>query len=171
MLAATRFNAGPNAQPPFEVLYLAEDPQVALFEVGALLGPPAQPGGVVAHPRRAWTLINVQVQLQMVADLTLVAQQQLVGTNAQELTGDWEGYHLRGPKTSVREPVGIAPTQELGAALNQVSGLEAFRTLSARVPYSMTLVVFPQKLQAGSSVEFSHPTLGTHTLHGPAASP
>ena len=69
------------------------------------------------------------------------------------------------------EPVGIAPTQELGAALFQVPGLEGFRALSARVPYCMTLVVFPQKLQPGSIVEFSHPTLGTHAIHGPGASP
>jgi hypothetical protein len=167
---ASRFNAGPLAGTPFEMLYLAEDPQVALFETGALLGSPSQIGGAFPNPRLTSAILNVRVQLQRVADLTVAVQQRLLETTAQELTGDWEGYQLRGPRTSVSEPVGIAPTQELGAALFQVPGLEGFRTLSARVPYCMTLVVFPQKLQPGSSVEFSHPTLGTHAIHSPIVS-
>jgi hypothetical protein len=52
-----------------------------------------------------------------------------------------------------------------------VPELEGFRTLSAKVPYALNLVVFPQKLQPGSRVEFSHPTLGTHSILGPAALP
>jgi hypothetical protein len=167
----SRFNPGPSVRPPFETLYLAEDPQVALFEAGALLGSPSRPGGALPQSRLAWAILNVGVRLHKVADLTVVSQQHLVETTAQELTGDWEGYQLRGPRTSVSEPVGIAPTQELVAALYQIPELEGFRTLSARVPYSMVLVVFPQKLQPGSSVEFSHPTLGTHAIHGPVASP
>jgi RES domain-containing protein len=170
-LTPSRFNAGPLASLPFETLYLAEDPYVALFEAGAVLGSPSQPGGLFPNPRLALVILNVQVQLQRVADLTLVPQQQLLGTNAQELTGDWRGYQQRSPRTSVREPVGIAPTQELGAALYQAPDLEGICTLSARVPYSMILIVFPQKLQTGSSVEFLHPTLGMHAIHGPAPSP
>jgi RES domain-containing protein len=171
MVRPSRFDAGAVASPPFEVLYLAEDFQVALFEAEALLGSPDRPGGVLPQPRLAWTIINVKVQLQRVADLTTVAAQTLLATTAQELTGDWRGYHLRSPRTSVSEPIGLAPTQELGAALYAVPELEGFRTLSAKVPYAMNLVVFPQKLQPGSRVEFSHPTLGTHTIPGPAALP
>jgi hypothetical protein len=126
MVNPSRFNAGASANPPFEVLYLAENPQVALFEVGAMLGTPTQPGGVLPHPRLAWIVINVRVQLQKVADLTVVAQQRLLATSAQELTGDWDGYQLRGPTTSVSEPAGTAPTQALGAALYQVPDLEGF---------------------------------------------
>ena len=100
------------------------------------------------------------------ADLTAVASQNLLATTAQELTGDWEGYQLRSPRTSVSEPVGLAPTQELGAAIYDVPDLEGFRTPSARVPYAMNLVVFPEKLQPGSRVVFSHPTLGTHSING-----
>ena len=171
MARPSRFNGGPFAHPPFEILYLAEDLQVALFEAEALVGPPARPGGVLAQPRLAWTLINITVQLQRVADLTVVTTQNLLATTAQELTGDWEGYHLRSRRTSVSEPVGLAPTQELGAGLYDVPELEGFRTPSARVPYAMNLVVFPQKLQPGSRVEFSHPALGTHSISGPAALP
>jgi RES domain len=171
MVRPNRFDAGAAARSPFEVLYLAEDFQVALFEAEALLGSPDRPGGVLPQPRLAWTIINVKVQLQRVADLTVVAAQNLLATTAQELTGDWRGYHLRSSRTSVSEPVGLAPTQELGAALYAVAGLEGFRTLSAKVPYAMNLVVFPQKLQPGSCVEFSHPTLGTHSILGPTARP
>jgi len=171
MLRPSRFDAGASANPPFEVLYLAEDFQVALFEAEALLGSPDRPGGVLPQPRLAWTVINVQVQLQRVADLTVVAAQNLLATTAQELTGDWRGYHLRSRRTSISEPIGLAPTQELGAALYSLPELEGFRTLSAKVPYAMNLVVFPQKLRPGSQVEFSHPTLGTHSVNGPATLP
>jgi hypothetical protein len=36
----SRFSAGPDANPPFEILYLSESPQVAQFEIGALAGDP-----------------------------------------------------------------------------------------------------------------------------------
>jgi hypothetical protein len=46
----SRFNAGPllPVRQQFEILHLAETPQVALFEVGALLGSPFRPGAAVA---------------------------------------------------------------------------------------------------------------------------
>jgi hypothetical protein len=143
---------------------------VALFEAEALLGSPTRPGGVLPQPRLAWTILNVRVNLQRIADLTQVVAQNQLATTAQELTGDWEGYQLRGPRTSVSEPVGLAPTQELGAALFDMPDLEGFRTPSAKVPYAMNLVVFPQKLLPGSYVEFSHPTLGAHSIGGAAHS-
>jgi hypothetical protein len=40
-------------------------------------------------------VLNVDVQLQAVADLTQESQQQLLETTAQELTGDWRGYQQR----------------------------------------------------------------------------
>src|SRR5207249_9486304 len=119
----------------------------------------------------AWTIINVKVLLRRVADLTMLAGQNLLATTAQELTGDWRGYQLRSRRTSVSEPIGLAPTQELGAARYDIPELEGFRTVSSKVPYTMNLVVFPQKLQPGSRVEFSHPTLGAHSISGPAALP
>ena len=82
-LLPSRFNEGNAARPQFEVLYLAETQMVSLFEVQALFGSPTQPGGVIANPRRPWTVINVQVQLQDVADLTQVSQQMLLATTAQ----------------------------------------------------------------------------------------
>jgi hypothetical protein len=109
----SRYSPATNAHPAFPVLYLAEDHLVALFEVGALLGS-AQPGGqYVPNPRQAWTVLNVQVQLQAVADLTDPTEQHRLATTAQELTGDWRGYFLRNPATPLRRPNGLAPRNSL----------------------------------------------------------
>lgn len=146
----SRFNEGAGL---FEVLYLTEDHVTALFEVRAMLGSPQ--GISMASPLQSWTLINSAVQLQQVADLTRVAQQQLIDTNAQELTGDWKGYGQRSRLTSVNQPFGVpAPTQELGEALFSTPGIEAFRTVSAVVPTKRVLGIFPAKLLPGSSAVF-----------------
>jgi hypothetical protein len=100
------------------------------------------------------------VQLQSVADLTDHAEQHRLGTTAQELSGDWRGYLVRGPTTPVSRPGGLAPTQLLGAALHGVPGLEGFRTLSAKVTTHMNLVVFPDKLHPGSQIVFTDPATG-----------
>lgn len=161
----SRFNEGARAIPQFEILYLAETHLVALFEVQALLGSPMSPGGIVPHPRRAWTILNVSVTLHNVVDLTDTSNQGLLQTTAQELTGDWRGYKLRGPGTSVTSPVGTAPTQELGAALEALPDIEGFKALSAKLPDQMVLAIFPQKLQPGSQVQFWDPTTGrTHSI-------
>ena len=152
---ATRFSPGPLGLHPFEILYLAENHLVALFEVGALFGRPSPPGGLVPHPGRAWIIVNVTVQLQAVADLTQSLVQEALQVSAQELTGDWEGYQTRSFATSVTQPTGVAPTQRLGEALFQDSrGIEAVLSLSARMPYHLSLMVFPQNLRPGSFVQF-----------------
>jgi RES domain-containing protein len=155
----SRFNEGAGANPRYRILYLAENHQVALFEVQALLGSPATAGGVVPHPRSAWTILNVQVNLHQVADLTDDTQhgKRRLATSAQELTGDWRGYRLRSLSTSVKGPTGVAPTQELGAALFAVPDPEGFRAVSAKLPDQMILVIFPDKLHANSSVKFFDP--------------
>jgi hypothetical protein len=134
--------------------------------VRALHGPAFPQAGrvVIPNPQQAWTILNVRVTLQQVADLTRVPEQTLLGMTAQELTGDWEGYQERRPHDSVSQPVGIAPTQALGQALSAVPGLEGFRTLSARLPAQMILVVFPRKLQPGSGIEFSDGMGRTHVI-------
>ena len=162
MVIPSRFNRGASARPQFQILYLAENQMVALFEVQALLGSPT-PGSTIPNPQGSWTIININVQLHRVADVTQVAAQTLLDTTAQELTGDWRGYHQRTPWTSVSLSVGAAPTQELGAALFAVPGLEGFRTISAKIPYHRILVVFPQKLDPNSQIVFHHPQTGQTT--------
>lgn len=147
-----RFNDGSPSAPSFPVLYLSENQMLALFEVQALFGSPA-PGGLVPHPRRPVAALNVFVFLSGIADLTNLGDQSIFGTNVQELTGDWRGFKLRGRSTSVRLPTGTAPTQELGAALHAVPGVEGFTTVSAKLPDQMNLVIFPDKLNSGSIIE------------------
>jgi hypothetical protein len=150
----SRFSAGPDASPPFEILYLTETPQVAQFEIGALMGDPLAVGGTLSSPD-SFAVVSVKVVLQRVADLTLVMQQELIETTAQELTGDWRGYQYRAENAStIKEPVGTAPTQNLGEALFGVRGIEGFRVPSAKLPYHCNLVIFPQKMFKGSSLEF-----------------
>lgn len=153
----SRFSNGSTSKPSYRILYLAETHLVALFEVQALLGSPTIPGGVVPKPHGAWTILDVNISLTRIADLTDVTEQGKLATNAQELTGDWRGYHLRGPYTSVKHPSGIpAPTQELGEALLR-QGLEGFLTLSAKLPENMILVLFPKNLQSSSTITFYDP--------------
>jgi hypothetical protein len=132
-------------------MYLSENHVVCLLEAGALLG---TADNLVPHPASAWSIVNVQVTLQQIADLTLVREQNRIGMCAQELTGDWRAYQTRSVRSSVKEPTGIAPTQDLGQALYKLVGIEGFRTVSAKAPEQMNLVVFPQKLLKGSRLVY-----------------
>lgn len=165
--ATSRFSAGPLLVPArqFEILYFASDHQTALFECGALLGTPHRPGHVMSNPAMGVGILNVDVRLQMICDLTdpLLVQAPLE-TTAQELTGDWDGYQQRNLMTLVTAPTGFAPTQELGEALFR-TGIEGFRSLSARLPYNRTLIVFPENLRRGSHVIFSGGA-STHRIDG-----
>ncbi len=116
-LSTSRFNAGAANARKFEILYFAETPTVALFEVGVLLGSSYDPIQQLANKSVQVSVVNIDVILQKVVHLTDEQIQQRIGTTAQELTGDWFGYQKRSHATSVRGPVGIAPTQELGLAL------------------------------------------------------
>ncbi len=137
----TRFNPGRAAKTPFEILYLGEHQFVALYEVGAIFGPPKRP---VPNPHQSKMVpIDVSVLLQSVADLTDPSQQSLLDISIQELTGNWDTY-----------APGDAPTQRLGAALYATRDIEGFLAISAKMPPNKTLIVFPQKLRKGSELVF-----------------
>lgn len=156
-----RFNPGTQQHPGFPVLYLAENQLVALFEVNALLGSPLPNQPYAPNPGSPWSVVNVQVQLRSVADLTQSAERRIVDTTVQELTGDWRGYMLRNPSARLRAPhFSNVPTQRLGGALHSVPRLEGFITYSARVPTDRCLVVFPNKLATPSFIRFIDPTTG-----------
>jgi hypothetical protein len=148
----SRYSSGTLGGAGYQLLYLADDPMTALIETQALLGTPWSRSGVVANPftYAATTPVSVTVSFASLIDLTTPTAWSSLATNAQELTGDWNGYTLRASGTCASGPVGIAPTQVLGRALFNVRGLEAFITYSARVPYRRALVVFPTKLGPSS---------------------
>jgi hypothetical protein len=141
------------------MLYLAETPEVALFEVGALLGSPYFGLGslIVREPRRSWIMTEIEVSLHGVAQLHVVSEQEKIDVTAQLLTGDWTGYLKRKDSDSVNGPRGIAPTQALGNALYRHPSFEAFTTVSAKVPTHRTLVIFPKKVGTRSQVIFHNP--------------
>jgi hypothetical protein len=153
----SRYCEGQAAAAPFDIVYLAENPMVAQFEVGALFGSPLIAGGVTANPARSWLTINAQVQLTRVADLTDVPGAHLpLSTSAQELTGDWKGYRDRNVGASVSAPIGSAPTQELGAALHASGLFEGFLAVSAKLPWQMVLGVFPGRVGVGNFVRYGY---------------
>ncbi len=143
----SRYSAGSAQNPAYQVLYLAQNHQLALFEVEALLGNPTNP---IANPAATWTILALNVSLASVADLVDPGQQRLIGTYAQELTGSWLGYGR----------TGTAPTQQLGKALFDLPRLEGFLVPSAKTA-GTNLIVFPEKLRRGtSSIRFTNPQTG-----------
>jgi RES domain-containing protein len=152
-----RFNAGSPQQPGFKTFYMAEDQQVAMFEANALLGWPMPGLMYLPNPHYAWIVVNLQVRLSHIADLTNRREQRLIGTSPQELTGDWRGYALRDPRPVLLPPYTRCPTQQLGAALFATPDIEGFLTWSAKVPTKRNLVLFPDKLHRSSVVRFQNP--------------
>ncbi|ODU02083.1 MAG: hypothetical protein ABS79_00890 [Planctomycetes bacterium SCN 63-9] len=128
-----------------------------------MLGSPYPPAISVSNPQGKWALINVRVQLSNVADLTRPSQRKLIGTNVQELTGDWRGYLLRDAQSNLKAGapfLTMVPTQRLGHELESVPRLEGFLSYSAKVPTKKNLIVFPKKLQANSFIKFENPITG-----------
>ncbi|MEI9989545.1 MAG: RES family NAD+ phosphorylase [Rhizomicrobium sp.] len=151
----SRFFDPLSASPQFPSLYLSDDPMVAMFEAQILFGSPLKPGGVVPKPKGTWIVLTAHVNLQRIVDLSDVAAQAHLDVSAQELTGDWHGYRQRSAATQVSAPVGTAPTQLLGEALHRDGRLlEGFLTVSARLSHHRNLIVFPQHLSTGSTVEY-----------------
>jgi hypothetical protein len=140
MTSRSRFSPATSASPLYRILYLGENHQVAIYEVGALLGDPTAP---ISSPRGSWALMSLYVRLYNVADLSDPGQQKLVATNDQELTGTWVNNS------------GTAPTQTLGAALSAHAGLEGFVFPSSKSG-SRNLAIFMDKLDKRSLITFEN---------------
>ncbi len=136
----SRFSDASVATPLYRILYLGENHQVAIYEVGALLGDPNAP---LSSPKGSWVLMSLQVTLYHVADLCNITQQRLISTNDQVLTGAWANSSV------------AAPTHQLGAALHALPFLEGFIFPSSKVG-SRNLAIFPDKLDARSSIVFQN---------------
>jgi RES domain-containing protein len=153
-ISASRFSAASPAEPGPAMLYLAENHQVAIYEVGAVLG---DPGAPVSNPRGSWVLMSLEVRLEYVADLCEPAEQSLIETNDQELTGKW----FQSPR--------IVPTQQLGAALHRVKRLQGVLFPSSKPSGGRNLLVFPEKLTARCRIAFPNELDGTVEMVGPPA--
>ena len=101
----SRFHAA-RVRPGFQILYLAEDPIVSLYEVGAMLGSPTKANA--PNVNLAVAILPIQVSLRSVADLTAPSGLRAIDASIQELTGDWEGYAKRNPGDEVAAGEGQA---------------------------------------------------------------
>jgi hypothetical protein len=139
-IVRSRLSNASATAPLYRILYLGENHQVAIYEVGALLGDPNAP---LSSPKGSWVLMSLQITLYHVADLCDASQQKLISTNDQELTGLWANSS------------GAAPTQQLGEALHAVPLLEGFVFPSSKVG-SRNLAIFPDRLDGRSSIIFQN---------------
>jgi RES domain len=160
--APTRFNPGNLLSPGFETLYLALGRDTALFEKRALFGDPYDPRGrFIPGPKMSnAAVIDVDVDLRTVVDLTNLGIHALLQTTAQELTGDWKGYELRGqtgPGFVLTAPTGVAPIQMLGWELFNEPHIEGIKVISAMKAVTCCLVVFTHKLQRPGSLSWHDP--------------
>ena len=152
---ASRFSAGPYSQPPYQTLYLAQTPEMALLETENVYG---RIGNTVAN-LHAVTLYAVEVQTFRLVNLIDPGVQARLQTSTQELTGNWTIYGANMPTSPFPVFLPTAPTQLLGAALF-AEGFEGLIAPSAKDPRFPSLMLFPQNLQANSIVTHTDPATG-----------
>jgi RES domain-containing protein len=127
-----------NQKSAFQALYLADNPVTALLEVEALFKTRTVFRYVAKPPL---IVLSIYYQLNAILDLTNLNNQLALGTNLQELTGNWLLMNAGGQ---------LAPTQILGEAAYSLQSIEALKVPSARDPNNYNLVVFPDRLSYGS---------------------
>jgi RES domain-containing protein len=125
-----------NRPRTFEVIYLAEDPITALMEVGMVFAPSA--GQVVRVQHLPIVHVSVGGVLLRIADLTLRKNLNLLGTTAQELTGEWRMAQAGGEE---------APTQLVGRAIFESGVFDGIRYPSSKNPGGVCVGVFPARLR------------------------
>jgi RES domain-containing protein len=120
-------------------LYLAQTAEVAQLEVGAVVD---IGGRVQLAGSRPYVLLQVKVQLNAVLDLLDERVRATLGTNLQELTGNWR----------LAKDV---PTHVLGAAAAACGRFDGLVAPSSKQPARAILVVFTDRLsdEAGTFCE------------------
>jgi len=131
----------------FETIYLAEDPITALAEVALVIQDPRLAPSTYLTP--PWVQIAVEGVLVSVLDLTQPEVQAELGTNRQELTGEWFGTQTQG-----MEP----PTQMLGRVCHETARFDGIRSHSSKnPPYGVCVAVFPDRLNPPAFIEVYDP--------------
>lgn len=134
-----------NKKGQFAALYLADTPTTALAEVQMLKFTDNRLVGVKGPPK---VLVSIDYTLQGVLNLNDLEVQTALGTNPKELQAEWVLEQQRG------QPI---PTQDLGQTVYELGSIEALWVPSARLIGASNLVVFPERLQAGSSLTLYDP--------------
>ncbi len=123
---------GARFTPPggFDSVYLTGDPVTALAEVRAIV---LVPGGIATLQTAPWTVVIVNGAVGRVLDLTDAATLHALGTNEQEMTGEW----LRASNP---------PTQVLARVAYDSGRIAGMKYGSVKHPGGVNLVVFPDRL-------------------------
>ncbi|HIK12900.1 MAG TPA: RES family NAD+ phosphorylase [Oscillatoriaceae cyanobacterium M33_DOE_052] len=130
----------------FAALYTSDTPITALRELRVLVETAA---GLIASKAPPYLLLSIEYSLGTIIDLTQSDQQNLLGTNMQELTGTWLPLVLKGQ---------APPTQTLGEAIYNAQNIEAIKVPSAHDPNAYNLVILPDRLSAQSIVKIYDPS-------------
>jgi RES domain-containing protein len=135
-----------NPKGEFAVLYLAANPETALLETNLALKVDTRLIGIPSKPRAFFT---VHFDLRKTLDLQIPETQVALGTNYQELTGDWKylaSLHLE------------SETQRLGRIVQELGQIDTLIVPSAKHSGHANLAVFTSVLtQTGGSVMVEDP--------------
>lgn len=131
----------------FETIYLAEDPITALAEVALVIQHAQAPPATFRTP--PWVHVTVDGILFSLLDLTENNVQRALGTNVQELTGEWRYTQAQGLE---------APTQMLGRLCYETGRFDGIRYFSSKnPPKGVCLAVFPDRLGPRAYLEVYDP--------------
>jgi RES domain-containing protein len=131
----------------FETVYLAEDPVTALAEAALVISHPQAPPLTFRTP--PWVHIAVDGVLIAVLDLSKEAIRTALGTNLQELTGEWR-YSQDGSLQ--------APTQSLGRLCFETTRYDGIRFCSSKNhPHGLCVAVFTERLKSPAYIEVYDP--------------
>jgi RES domain-containing protein len=145
-----------NRKGAFEALYIANTQETALYETEAIY---ERAGIVVADRQPPRVMLSLDYQLIDIVDLRDPSVLALLGVTVDELKAPWKQAQAE------NRPV---LTQRIGAAARAVD-VEALLVPSARVDTGTNLVIFPDRLRKGSTVELfvgAEPTIPRYKLEG-----
>jgi RES domain-containing protein len=146
-MGSKRFGGRFTPRDSFETIYLAEDPVTALAEVTHILR--NIPGSSLTLQSQPWVVVTVRGILSRVLDLTDASAVSQIGSNHQELTGEWR---------YTQEQLGEAPTQLLGRVCYHTGLFDGIRYPSSKnLPDGACLAVFPDRLKAPAFLEVYDP--------------
>jgi len=143
-----RFTPKSPAAAPIDGLYLGTDETTTIAEVTGVLRPPGSPVAIVFNPLALLSVLGVLTNL---LDTTDSVVQAALGTNQQELTGDWakaQAKYLAGAGP-------MPPTQVLGQAAFDAGGIVGLLYESTKSSTNgKGILVFTDRLAgAGNYVE------------------
>jgi RES domain-containing protein len=134
---------GGRYNPPdkFEALYIADNPNNALLEVGAMIRTTQGLAGIKSNPL---LILSLEYRLSRVLDLFEKTHQSAIGVHLQELTLSWRDVNAEGQ---------MSATQKLGWTIYTMGIIEALKVPSAKIDGAYNLVIFPDRLIGNSFVQ------------------